>query len=77
MQSTIVPAASRCNESLRLVRKIPPRAPPAVQAAMRAVEFVNSLAVFVCPQIACVALRAAGGVEPVFVALEDHEVEQA
>ena len=44
---------------------------------MRAVEFVNSLAVFVCPQVARVALRTARGVEPVFVALEDHEVEQA
>ena len=63
--------------SLSFVRKIPPCAPPAVQAAMRAVEFVKSFAVLVHVQVARVALRAARGVEPLLVILENHEVEQA
>lgn len=63
--------------SLRFVRKIPPCAPPAVQAAMRAVEFVKSFAVLAHVQVARVALRAARGVEPLLVILENHEVEQA
>ena len=63
--------------SLSFVRKIPPCAPPAVQAAMRAVEFVKSFAVLAHVQVARVALRAARGVEPLLVLLENHEVEQA
>ncbi len=63
--------------SLSFVRKIPPCAPPAVQAAMRAVEFVKSFAVLAHVQVARVALRAARGVEPLLVILENHEVEQA
>lgn len=63
--------------SLSFVRKIPPRAPPAVEAAMRAVEFVKSFAVLAHVQVARVALRAARDVEPLLVILENHEVEQA
>ena len=63
--------------SLSFVRKIPPCAPPAVQAAMRAVEFVKSFAVLAHVQVARVALRAARGGEPLLVILENHEVEQA
>ena len=63
--------------SLSFVRKIPPCAPPAMQAAMRAVEFVKSFAVLAHVQVARVALRAARGVEPLLVILENHEVEQA
>ena len=51
--------------------------PPAVQSAMGAVEFVEPTAVLAYTQVARVALRTARGVEPVFVALENHEVEQA
>ena len=51
--------------------------PPAVQPAMGTIEFVKPLAVFAHPQVACVAMRTAGSVEPVLVTLENHEVEQA
>ena len=51
--------------------------PPAVQPAMGTIEFVKPLAVFAHTQVAGVALRTAGSVEPVLVTLENHEVEQA